>query len=183
MTGLNLPQLSERTEHVSGGKVMQSYGLSRFFHRWVLTKDKRFYGILKSVMDSKERHKGLNRHHGIEHVGKVMLYGCMDCGDCGLEAAIYTCPMSQCPKSQRNGPCGGSRDGWCEVYPEEKYCIHFKAYHRLKKYGELDKLDAFITPPNDWNLFETSAWSNYTHDRDNAAKREPLPPVEGSDVP
>jgi methylenetetrahydrofolate reductase (NADPH) len=180
-TGLNKPERAEHTERVRGSKIMRTYGLSRFFHHWVLTKDKRFYGILKSVMDSKERHKGRNRHHGLEHVGKVALYGCMDCGDCGLEATIYTCPMSQCPKSQRNGPCGGSMNGWCEVYPNEKYCIHYKAYHRLKKYHKLYKLDTFITPPNDWDYFETSAWSNYTHDRDNAAKREPLPPPAESD--
>jgi methylenetetrahydrofolate reductase (NADPH) len=181
-TGLNAPQLARRTESLRNGKIMRSYGLSRFFHHWVLTKNKRFYGVLKSIMDSKERHKGRNRHHSLEHVGKVMLYGCQDCGDCGLEATIYTCPMSHCPKCQRNGPCGGSMNGWCEVYPKEKYCIHYKAYQRLKKYDELNKLNSFITPPNEWNFFETSAWSNYTHDRDNAAKRTMLPPPAEGDI-
>ncbi|MDR1422641.1 MAG: methylenetetrahydrofolate reductase C-terminal domain-containing protein [Coriobacteriales bacterium] len=165
-----------RTELVRTRKLMSGYGLSRFFHRLVLSRDKGFYGVLKTVMDRRERKKGPNRHHGLEHLGKTVLYGCMDCGDCGLEAAIYTCPMTQCPKCQRNGPCGGSVDGWCEVYPDERYCIHFKAYHRLKKYNELHKLDSFITPPNNWEFYETSGWSNYTHERDNAAHRMPLPP-------
>jgi methylenetetrahydrofolate reductase (NADPH) len=93
-----------------------------------------------------------------------------------LEAAIYTCPMTQCPKCQRNGPCGGSTDSWCEVYPGQRYCIHYKAYHRLKKYHELYKIDSFITPPNNWDFYETSGWSNYTHERDNAAHRINLPP-------
>ena len=126
-------------------------------------------------MERREKKRGLHRRHGLEHLGKTVLYGCMDCGDCGLETAIYTCPMTQCPKCQRNGPCGGSADGWCEVYPNQRYCIHFKAYHRLKKYNELAKLDAYITPPNNWDYYETSGWSNYTHQRDNAASRQSLP--------
>lgn len=156
---------------------MRNYGISRFFHHWVLTRGKRGYGLLRNVMDWRERKKGQHRRHGLEHLGKTVLYGCMDCGDCGLEAAVYTCPMTQCPKCQRNGPCGGSEDGWCEVYPHERYCIHFKAYHRLKKYGELYRLDSFITSPNNWDFYETSGWSNYTHNRDNAARRQELPPI------
>jgi hypothetical protein len=45
----------------------------------------------------------------------------------------------------------------------------------LKKYGELSKMDSYITPPNNWDFYETSGWSNYTHERDNAAKRRYLP--------
>lgn len=168
---LNADTLAPKNEQVGGGKIMRGYGLSRFFHHLVLTRDKGFYGLLKSIMDRKERKKGLHRNHGLEHIGKTMLYGCMDCGDCGLETCIYSCPMTYCPKSQRNGPCGGSMDGWCEVYPEERYCIWYRAYNRLKKYGETDKLYRYITPPNDWELYETSGWSNYTHERDNAAHR------------
>ena len=82
--------------------------------------------------------------------------------------------MAQCPKSQRNGPCGGSDDGWCEVYPHERYCIWYMAYHRANRYGELERMESFITPPIDWSLRGTSAWSNYTHRRDNAAHRTPI---------
>ncbi len=168
---LNSDVLAPKTEKAGGSMIMRGYGLSRFFHHMVLTKDKGFYGVLKSIMDRKERKKGIHRNHGIEHLGKTMLYGCLDCGDCGLETCIYSCPMSYCPKSQRNGPCGGSMNGWCEVYPDQRYCIWYRAYHRLKKYGETDKLNLYITPPNDWDLYETSGWSNYTHERDNAAHR------------
>jgi methylenetetrahydrofolate reductase (NADPH) len=164
-----------RTEAARGGDIFRNYGLSRFFHYWMLTKDRRGYPLLKRVMDWRERKKGLTRRHGLEHLGKTLIYGCVDCGDCGLEATVYTCPMSQCPKCQRNGPCGGSMESWCEVYPRERRCIYFKAYHRLKKHQELHKLDAFITPPNNWDYYETSGWSNYTHERDNAAHRQYLP--------
>ncbi|MDR3307779.1 MAG: methylenetetrahydrofolate reductase C-terminal domain-containing protein [Coriobacteriales bacterium] len=175
-SGLNAPELTPRDEVRRDRAIQKTYGLSRFAHYWLLTQGKRGYHILKGLMSWRERKKGLHRHYGIEHTGKVLLYGCMDCGDCGLEAAIYSCPMSSCPKCQRNGPCGGSANGWCEVYPGERYCIYFKAYHRLKKHDELYKLDSFITPPNNWDFFETSGWSNYTHARDNAAHRQPLPP-------
>jgi len=161
-----------------GGKIFRNYGISRFFHYWVLTKDKRGYRLLKKSMARRELKKGQDRNHGLEHLGKSVLYGCLDCGDCGLEAAVYSCPMSQCPKCQRNGPCGGSMDGWCEDHPQKRYCIYYKAYHRLKKHNEVEKLDAFITPPNNWEFFETSGWSNYTHERDNAAHRWYLPPPE-----
>ena len=46
----------------------------------------------------------------------------------------YLCPESQCVKNQRNGPCGGTREGLCEI--GEKECIWALAYDRLKAYGE-----------------------------------------------
>lgn len=180
--GLNAPSRSPRTERPRDRKIFKNYRLSRFFHRWVLTPGKRFYGLLASTMDRKERKKGMNREHGFEHLGKTMLYGCVDCGDCGLEACIYSCPMAQCPKSERNGPCGGTNPGgWCEVYPDERYCIHYMAYYRLKKYGELGEMSSFITPPVNWDFLRTSGWSNYTHKRDNAAHR--IPASLGLDAP
>jgi methylenetetrahydrofolate reductase (NADPH) len=171
-TGFNSDKESPRIESRGGAKILRNYGISRFFHYWLLTKEKRGYGVLKRVMAGRERRKGRDRSHTLEHLGKSLIYHCMDCGDCGLEATVYNCPMSQCPKCQRNGPCGGSSNGWCEVYPNERYCIYFKAYHRLKKYHETEKLNSFITPPNNWDFFETSGWGNYTHERDNAARRQ-----------
>ena len=84
----------------------------------------------------------------------------------------------QCPKHQRNGPCGGSNDGWCEVYPGEKYCIWYKAYYRLKHFHEEGKLDDYITVPNDWTFWQTSGWQSYHLNRDNFAKRIWLPDAE-----
>jgi methylenetetrahydrofolate reductase (NADPH) len=175
-TGLNTRSLASRPEKVRNRKVMAVYGLSRIFHHMVLTEDKMFFPLLKSVMAWRERKKGIHRSHFLEHLAKTILYECQDGGDCGLEPAIYTCPMSRCPKNQRNGPCGGTVDGWCEVYPNERYCIWFKAYHRLKKYNEFYKMDSFITVPNDWALNHTSGWGSYTQKRDNTAKRIYLAP-------
>lgn len=175
LTGLNASAVAGTPDRPSDSKIYKRYGLSRFFHHLVLTPGKGFYGTLERMMDKRDKKKGIHRHHGLEHTGKTFLYGCIDCGDCGLEACVYTCPMAQCPKCQRNGPCGGSNPGgWCEVYPDERYCIHFMAYYRLKKYNEMYKMSSFTTPPNNWDYFETSGWSNYTHKRDNAANRIPI---------
>jgi methylenetetrahydrofolate reductase (NADPH) len=77
--------------------------------------------------------------------------------------------MSQCPKNQRNGPCGGSYHGWCEVHPNEKKCIWVKAYSMLKAYNEEGQLDKLYLPPVNWDLYQTSAWYNYFTGRDHSA--------------
>ncbi len=188
-TGLNTREHAGMGEDVSGRKLFKGYRSSRLFHKLFLTQEydaegdivgrKCMNGLLAWNMDRLDRKKGVNRAHGLEHVGKTFLYGCIDCGDCGLEAVAYSCPMAMCPKSERNGPCGGSMDGYCEVYPPTKeggtrFCVHYMAYHRLKRAGLLDKYTSFITPPNDWTYWQRSAWSNYTHGRDNCAKRIPI---------
>ena len=170
----NTARLSPQTEIVKDRKIYKRYRLSRFFHYWVLTQGKRGYNILEKVMNWREHKKGMHRSHLLEHISKTVLYNCIDCGDCGLEPCVYSCPMSACPKCQRNGPCGGSQNGWCEVFIGKRYCIHYMAYHRLKRYNEVDKMTSYITPPNDWSFFETSGWANYTHLRDNTAKRIPI---------
>lgn len=173
-TGLNAPSKAKQTEAPADGKIFKGYRFSRFFHHWFLTLDRRFCKVLAWVMDRSDQKKGVNRHHGIEFFGKAMIYGCIDCGDCGLQSCAYICPMSRCPKCQRNGPCGGSMNGWCEVYPQERYCIYYMAYHRLKRHNETYALAQYITPPNNWDFFGTSGWSNYTHRRDNYANRIPV---------
>ena len=53
------------------------------------------------------------------------------CGQCVLHDTGMTCPMT-CPKTLRNGPCGGVReDGHCEVKPEMR-CVWVKAYGRAE---------------------------------------------------
>ena len=114
----------------------------------------------------------------LEHVAKVITNDCMHCGDCGLSDVAYICPTSQCPKHQRNGPCGGSHEGWCEVYPEKRQCIYVRAYPRLKHYDEEDSLSAYQVPPIDHDLSRTSSWLNYFLGRDHTAKRLGIKPLE-----
>ena len=50
----------------------------------------------------------------IERSTKGPVFGCKMCGQCVLHSTGLTCPMT-CPKTLRNGPCGGVRpDGGCE---------------------------------------------------------------------
>ena len=49
------------------------------------------------------------------------------CGNCVLSSTGMACPMN-CPKTLRNGPCGGVRaNGNCEVKPEMK-CVWVEAW-------------------------------------------------------
>jgi methylenetetrahydrofolate reductase (NADPH) len=114
----------------------------------------------------------------IEQISKTITNDCLHCGDCGLPDVAYVCPTSQCPKGQRNGPCGGSYQGWCEVYPNERKCIYVRAYCRLKYYGEEDALQAYQVPPVDYSLRQTSSWLNYYLGRDHTAKRLGIKPPE-----
>ncbi len=109
--------------------------------------------------------------HVLEQAVKVPLYDCRDCGDCSLPDVAYLCPESQCPKGERNGPCGGSHDGICEVAP--KRCVWVRAYERLKPYGE--ELAMLERPPAivDNRLRRTSAWANTFLERDHFAKGAP----------
>jgi methylenetetrahydrofolate reductase (NADPH) len=109
--------------------------------------------------------------HVLEQAVKVPLYDCRDCGDCSLPDVAYLCPESQCPKGERNGPCGGSHDGICEVSPQR--CVWVRAYERLKPYGE--ELAMLERPPVivDNRLRRTSAWANTFLERDHFAKGTP----------
>ncbi|MBT4589679.1 MAG: hypothetical protein HOC57_10380, partial [Rhodospirillaceae bacterium] len=52
-----------------------------------------------------------------EHLAKRVMFDCQMCGQCVLSLTGISCPMN-CPKTLRNGPCGGVlADGGCEVKP------------------------------------------------------------------
>ena len=90
-------------------------------------------------------------------------------GDFPLYEVAFLYPQSQCPKYLFNGQCGGSFDGWCEVFPEKRKCIYVRGYDRLKPYGEKESLGEGYTPPRDWALDQTSSWANYFLGRDHHA--------------
>jgi ferredoxin len=74
---------------------------------------------------------------------------CLGCGDCMLFAFGGVCPMARCSKQLFNGPCGGSKDGVCEVNPEIPCAWHL-IIDRLEKFHALDRLEK-IYPPKDWS--------------------------------
>lgn len=68
----------------------------------------------------------------VERIVKGALFDCQMCGQCGLSGNGMSCPMN-CPKSIRNGPCGGVREGgYCEVAPEMK-CVWVEGWRGAQK--------------------------------------------------
>lgn len=98
-----------------------------------------------------------------EFVIKSPLFGCQACGNCALGLMEYVCPQT-CPKNLRNGPCGGTFQGRCEVV--DKPCIWVEVYDRAKSAQRLDDLRAYI-PQRNPLLQGTSSWINYFLNRDN----------------
>ena len=63
----------------------------------------------------------------VEAAAKGFFFDCKMCGDCALSKTGMSCPMN-CPKTIRNGPCGGVREnGHCEVKPEMR-CVWVAAW-------------------------------------------------------
>jgi ferredoxin len=74
---------------------------------------------------------------------------CLGCGDCMLDDFGGICPLARCSKQLLNGPCGGSRDGKCEIN-QEVPCAWQAIIDRLDRFGALDRLEQ-IYPPKDWS--------------------------------
>lgn len=64
---------------------------------------------------------------------------CSACGDCVLELTGAICPVTRCPKSILDGPCGGQDKGKCEV-DRDKDCVWILIYNELKKHNKLNLL-------------------------------------------
>jgi ferredoxin len=74
---------------------------------------------------------------------------CILCGECLLDVFGGLCPVSRCPKSMINGPCGGASNGKCEI-DSEMECIWDRIYDGLKKRGNL-RILSVIQLPKDWS--------------------------------
>ncbi|MFK7992582.1 MAG: methylenetetrahydrofolate reductase C-terminal domain-containing protein [Granulosicoccus sp.] len=92
----------------------------------------------------------------VEKVIKGALFDCQMCGQCALSSTGMSCPMN-CPKSIRNGPCGGVRaDGFCEVKPEMR-CVWVEAWdgaQRMKDGSRISTIQIAV----DHQLQGTSSW-------------------------
>jgi methylenetetrahydrofolate reductase (NADPH) len=147
-----------------------SYAFSRIMHDMMFDEKSLLYRAMKSYYRTTAGWRTWSRMtHSFEWMIKRMIFECRDCGDCGLVDLAYCCPMSQCAKNQRNGPCGGGRDGMCEVYPDEKPCVWTLVYRRRKSVGELDAMRTGYVPPCKAELQYTSGWANYYLGRDHTA--------------
>ena len=92
-----------------------------------------------------------------EKLVKGLLFDCKMCGQCVLSSTGMSCPMN-CPKTLRNGPCGGVREGgFCEVKPEMR-CVWVDAWDGASRMAEGRERIRIVQPPVDRSLQGTSAW-------------------------
>ncbi len=168
-TGLNTEDPADRTKTPASGGL--GYALFRLTHRMMFREKGLFFRPMRSFARKVDGSRCEHSFTRLEQVMKGISNECMHCGDCGRAELAYLCRMSQSPTGQRNGPCGGSFEGYCEVYPEQKQCIHVRAYNRLKSKGEEDTLAALHLPPVNHDLRWTSSWINFYMERDQCATR------------
>ncbi len=70
---------------------------------------------------------------------------CVLCGECVIDRTGTICPLTVCTKGLLNGPCGGSKNGKCEV-DKERDCGWILIYKSLKDSGELDNMRKIYKP-------------------------------------
>jgi ferredoxin len=87
-------------------------------------------------------------------LGNVRRFGqyeemCSLCGDCILNETAGICPVTSCAKGLLNGPCGGMRDGRCEI-DGELDCAWKLIYERLQRQRR-SGVFARRVPPKQWS--------------------------------
>ena len=75
------------------------------------------------------------RSSGSSTTSKKEVFGCQNCGNCVL-GPWNTCVRRPVPKQMRNGPCGGTFHGACEVIDQE--CIWVKVMARAEASNTID---------------------------------------------
>jgi hypothetical protein len=98
----------------------------------------------------------------IEAVAKGFFFDCKMCGDCALSKTGMSCPMN-CPKTIRNGPCGGVREnGHCEVRPEMR-CVWVAAWDGASRMQGGDAIKS-VNFAVDNRLKGSSSWLKLARD-------------------
>lgn len=148
--------------------VTLGYRFSKWVHHLVFTPGRRLYEWGRAIYSSSRNPKqGPAPLRILEHASKSAMFACKDCGDCSLPDIAFLCPESQCAKNQRNGPCGGTRDGLCEV--DDFECIWSRAYDRLKYEGREQELLEHAPVIQNESLRGTSSWANALLGRDHTS--------------
>ena len=150
-----------------------SYAFSKWTHALTFTPGRPLARLGAWVVArARDTFQGPKPLREIERASKVVLFRCKDCGDCSLPDIAFLCPESQCAKNQRNGPCGGTRDGMCEVDGFGQ-CIWLRAYERRKSDGSEARLLEHAPVVQNQALRGTSSWANNWLGRDHAAQGKP----------
>ena len=172
-TGLCDPESRGEPDRRNARHVSLNYHVSKWVHDTMFSPDKLLNNLGTSLCANAENPaQGPAVMRWAEHLSKSLLFRCKDCGDCSLPEIGYLCPESQCAKNQRNGPCGGTRGGRCEVdgYGD---CIWLRAYERSKHDGNEANLLAHTPVIQDQSLRGTSAWANHWLKKDHTFTNKP----------
>ncbi|RJQ53686.1 MAG: 5,10-methylenetetrahydrofolate reductase [Actinobacteria bacterium] len=83
-------------------------------------------------------------------LGNIVRHGTYDercslCGECVLDKTAGVCPVTRCAKGLLNGPCGGMRDGVCEIDAEQP-CAWALIYERLDRQRRVAKMREIAAP-------------------------------------
>jgi methylenetetrahydrofolate reductase (NADPH) len=167
-TGLNTMTPVSREANSSAGI---GYSTFRMLHHLAFTKEGALFRPMRALARMVDGSALEGAYTKCEQIIKGLTNDCRHCGDCAMLELAYLCPMSQCAKNQRNGPCGGSYEGWCEAYPNQRKCIYVLAYERLKAHGADQSLGEDLVPPVNYDLNETSSWINFYLGRDHSAPK------------
>jgi len=158
IVGLNLPDPAPRPP---GRRLIPAYAAAQAVHRIAFAPTGPLFKSMSRLCLAWDNGRlGPYLSH-LEHLLKFIAFGCRNCGDCTLSELAFICPQSACAKYLLNGPCGGSRDGWCEVYPGRKRCLYVLIHERLKAGKRLGTMRCGLIPPRNWSLNNTSSWVNY----------------------
>jgi methylenetetrahydrofolate reductase (NADPH) len=150
---------------VKSKHVTMGYRFSRMMHAAAFTPDAKLFCLGRWLYSrAKDKEHGPWCLQPVERASKAAIFDCRHCGDCSLPDIAYLCPMSQCAKNMRNGPCGGGHEGLCEARDRE--CIWARAYERMKYYGEEQEMLKGAPVFQDNTLLETSSWANTFLGRD-----------------
>jgi hypothetical protein len=105
-----------------------------------------------------------------EKAVKSLMFDCQMCGKCALSSTGMSCPMN-CPKSIRNGPCGGVRlDGHCEVKPEMR-CVWVEAWRGSQQMRDSEAIRR-VQLPVDNLLKGSSSWLRVVREEHAAVEGE-----------
>lgn len=110
--------------------IRHSRGMERLYHAASPLVLRLLRGVTKLFGTSLDR-----PITAVERVSKEFFFDCKMCGNCILSSTGMSCPMN-CPKTIRNGPCGGVREnGMCEVKPGMR-CVWHAAWDGASRMRE-----------------------------------------------
>lgn len=107
--------------------------------------------LCSDLFPGKMTFPGLNtRFYAVTEAQGIWSERCAGCGACVVHRFGGICPLARCAKNLLNGPCGGSKNGKCEVSPESNDCAWQLIYERMEGTGRLERLEE-IEPIRNWD--------------------------------